>query len=64
LLLSIFDRWQAKGGPGWLRSAVLIMVVITSLSSVVATVWMARTGDEGARLVWENVLLLPALTGP
>ncbi len=57
LILAFFDRWQAKDdGPDWLSIAVPAMVAVTILSSVAATVWMVRTGDEGARLVWENVL--------
>lgn len=59
LLLVVLDRRQAKGdGPSWLGLGVTIMVAITTISSVLATAWMVRTGDEGARLVWDSVLLV------
>lgn len=57
LVLVILERRRVQENqPRWLGPAVLIMVAATTLSSVLATVWMVRTGDEGARLVWENVL--------
>ena len=58
LILAIFDRWHRKGGPAWLGSGVLIAVALTTMSSALATLWMIRTGDEGARLVWDGILVL------
>ena len=56
LLLALFDRWHAKGGSGAAGSGVLLLVAVTTISSLLATTWMIRTGDEGARLVWDGIL--------
>ncbi|MGI9616287.1 MAG: DUF2231 domain-containing protein [Acidimicrobiales bacterium] len=57
LVLAVLDRRLATGsGPGWAGSGVLIMVAVTTILSILASVWMFRTGDEGARLVWDGVL--------
>jgi hypothetical protein len=57
LILAALERRLAKGGgPGWIGSGVLLMVAVTTISSILASVWIFRTGDEGARLVWDGVL--------
>ena len=57
ILLAYLDRRVEKGEPPpWVGSGVLIMVAVTALSSILASVWMYRTGHEGARLVWDGVL--------
>lgn len=33
-----------------------VLPVVTACLGVLATIWMIRTGHEGARLVWENVV--------
>jgi hypothetical protein len=40
------------------RLAVRAGVALTTLSAIMSTIWMVRTGDEGARLVWDGVLLI------
>jgi uncharacterized membrane protein len=50
------DRPTGDPATGLRRWAVVAGVVVTTLSSVMATVWMIRTGEEGARLVWDGVL--------
>lgn len=56
LLLALLDRWHARGGPPFVGSGILLAVVVTVASSLLATAWMVRTGDEGARLVWDGIL--------
>lgn len=56
LLLAILDRWHVRGGPSFVGSGVLVLVVAAVASSLLATAWMIRTGDEGARLVWDGIL--------
>ncbi len=57
VVLAVLDRRVDKGGAdSWVGSGVLVMVAITTLSSILASVWMYRTGHEGARLVWDGVL--------
>lgn len=57
LILAVLDRRLAKAnGPAWIGSGVLLTVVVTTVLSILATLWMFRTGDEGARLVWDGVL--------
>ncbi len=34
----------------------------SAVLSVLATIWMVRTGDEGARLVWDGVIGVVRLT--
>ncbi len=42
-----FDRSTVSGA---------ILPVVAACIGVLATIWMIRTGHEGARLVWENVV--------
>lgn len=55
LVTAVLDR--PGGGPSARRRwAVLAAMAVTTLSSVMATLWVIRTGDEGARLVWDGVI--------
>lgn len=57
LSLAVFDRWGRRGGPTWLGSATVISLAATLVISGLATFWMVQTGDEGARLVWDGVIV-------
>ena len=50
------DWWGRRGGPAWLDRAAGGLMAVSTVVAVVATVWMVRTGDEGARLVWDGVV--------
>lgn len=65
VVLTVFDWWQRREGPRWVGSMVLISLLATFVTGTLATVWMVRTGDEGARLVWDGILAagLAAATG-
>jgi glucan phosphoethanolaminetransferase (alkaline phosphatase superfamily) len=46
---------------GTIRAGLTTAASATTVASAVAaTIWLARTGHEGARLVWETVLVLSA----
>ena len=56
LATALLDRTGGGTSTSRRRWAVLGAMAVATLSSVMATVWMIRTGDEGARLVWDGVI--------
>ncbi len=65
LVLLFFVSAAARAGLGaltvtedrrWLVPATRVSSAVATLSSIMATIWMVRTGHEGARLVWDGVL--------
>lgn len=40
----------------YLRRARLALAAVTMAFAVLSTVWVVRTGEEGARLVWDGVI--------
>ncbi len=50
------DRFRAGNRPTWMGSLTWVAVIVATVGSILATVWMIRTGDEGARLVWDGVV--------
>lgn len=55
------DWKTTDSSPSWFKPASAGLVGLAVLSSVLATVWMVRTGDEGAKLVWSNLLTIVSL---
>ena len=53
---AVLDRKNSEGAPRWYGPTSTGLVAVAAVSSLLATVWMVRTGDEGARLVWDNLL--------
>lgn len=49
-------RRIAADDPSWHRPATGAAVAATVITALLAVIWMVRTGDEGARLVWEGVV--------
>ncbi len=57
VLLAVFDRRHGNEDTAAWQAPVTSVALVASLGlAVLATLWMARTGDEGARLVWDGVL--------
>jgi hypothetical protein len=62
LAMVLFDRFAHRrrsnaGGagtdaPGWLPITSLALPVVVVAIAALSTVWMSRTGHEGAKLVW------------
>lgn len=50
------DRWSRTDGPGWLTRAAPALVGLSVVLAGLATIWMFRTGHEGARLVWKGTV--------
>lgn len=50
------DLWARANGPGWLSRASVAMLGLSAVLAGLATVWMVRTGHEGARLVWKGTV--------
>ncbi len=53
---AVLDRKTDEGSPTWFKPASTSLVGLAAISSVLATIWMVRTGDEGAKLVWGTTL--------
>jgi len=54
--VAILDRMRSDDRP-WADRAAQAVVALTAVVAVAGSVWMALTGHEGARLVWEGVEL-------
>lgn len=50
------DRWRDRSAPQWLTALHGLAIGVSVVGAALATVWMVRTGDEGARLVWDGVI--------
>ena len=50
------DRWARANGPAWLSRAAVALLSLSVVLAGLATVWMFRTGHEGARLVWKGTV--------
>lgn len=61
--VAALDRMQNDERP-WADRAAQAVVAVTALLAVAGSVWMARTGHEGARLVWDGVELTVRLGLP
>lgn len=53
----VLDRFRRDNRPAWADQAAWGLSGLTLVFGVVATVWMFRTGHEGARLVWDGVIV-------
>lgn len=51
---SVAPNGAAGGGSGALKYAGITLAVLSIVFSVVATVWIYRIGDSGAKAVWEK----------
>ena len=54
--VAILDRMDGGQRP-WAPRAAQVLVAVTAVVGVAGSVWMARTGHEGAKLVWDGVEL-------
>lgn len=61
--VAVLDRMTSDERP-WADKAAQAVVAVTALLAVAGAVWMARTGHEGARLVWDGVELTVRLGLP
>lgn len=50
------DRFRRTNQAAWMPQLAWGLAGVTAVLSVLATVWMVRTGEAGARLVWGGVL--------
>ncbi len=50
------DRWARADGPPWLARAAAGLLGLSLVFASLATIWMFRTGHEGARLVWKGTV--------
>jgi hypothetical protein len=44
---------SAAASLGWMRPLLTGLVVVTIATAALSTVWVARTGHEGTKIVWE-----------
>jgi len=42
----------ASATPAWVQPASIALTAVMTILAVLATVWMIRTGHEGARITW------------
>lgn len=56
IAMVVADRRSGQGGPDWLSQAALALVSLSVVVAGLATVWMFRTGHEGARLHWKGTV--------
>ena len=54
MLVARRARSSADGGAGALKYAGITLAVVSIVFSVVATVWIYRIGDSGAKAVWQR----------
>ncbi|MCB0995305.1 MAG: hypothetical protein KDB21_09460 [Acidimicrobiales bacterium] len=50
------DRIGADRRDGWVQPARLACSALTVVTAVLLTVWVIRTGHEGARITWTGIL--------
>lgn len=63
VVVAVLDRMRGDGRP-WADTAAQAVVAVTAVVAVAGSVWMARTGHEGAKLVWDGVELTIRLPIP
>ena len=61
--VAVLDRMAGDARP-WAAKAAQAGIAVTALVSLAGSIWMFRTGHEGARLVWNGVQLTVGLTLP
>lgn len=61
--VAALDRMGDDDRP-WAGKAAQAVVAVTALVAVAGSVWMIRTGHEGAKLVWDGVELTVRLGRP
>jgi uncharacterized membrane protein len=50
------DRsYDAASTPAWMPSLMVALAVITVATAALSTVWIARTGHEGTKVVWRSL---------
>lgn len=49
-----FFVWKGKAVESSLRKLIMPMAVVTVILGGLSTLWMVRTGHEGARVTWEQ----------
>jgi preprotein translocase subunit SecG len=69
LAMALVDRRSARATPpeddpsSTLTTAGWALTALTVATAALATLWMVRTGEEGARLVWHGVVGVVRLVG-
>lgn len=53
---AVLARRVARGGAEGLKRVVTVLAGLTVVLGTLSTVWMIRTGHEGARVVWDGVI--------
>lgn len=61
--VAALDRMSNDDRP-WAPKAAQAVLAVTALVAVAGSVWIARTGHEGAKLVWDGVELMVRLGIP
>ncbi len=56
-VVAILDRMNEEVRP-WAPKAAQAVVAVAALVALAGSVWMMRTGHEGAKLVWDGVELV------
>ncbi|MGH1488518.1 MAG: DUF2231 domain-containing protein [Acidimicrobiales bacterium] len=54
--VAVLDRLSNGTEATWHRPVARLALVASVVLAALATLWMVRTGDEGARLVWDGVI--------
>jgi len=52
----VADRWASANGPSLASTAAPVLLGLSLVVAGLATIWMFRTGHEGARLVWKGTV--------
>ncbi|HUP73374.1 MAG TPA: DUF2231 domain-containing protein [Acidimicrobiales bacterium] len=47
---------DAAATPAWMPSLMVTLAVITVAAAALSTVWIARTGHEGTKVVWRSLI--------
>lgn len=62
--MAAIDGLARTSAPRWLSLAPAVLLAVSFVLASLATIWMFRTGHEGARLVWKGtVQSMAVLTG-
>ncbi len=60
----LLDRRSGQSDSGSVGHLATAGMALTALCAILSTVWMVRTGEEGARLVWGEVIQMLPYRGP